>query len=145
MNRWFPRAHESTEFSYQIHRASFQFAGDTATIGQLPWALLTHVNVPAMGELIGGVIYGPEAFLKGIEAGLTSLAINPMNTAAANAAFEGAYAAAMAQRRTLGGNIINTTIENLNSPRGYSAMPWWGIGLRVAIDSFSALTAFAYD
>ncbi len=57
------------------------------------------------------VIYEPKA-MKGFEARVTSLAMDRMNTTAA-----------IARHRTLGGDMIDTTIEDLNSSRGYSAMP----------------------
>lgn len=137
------RAQGSTEFSYQIHEASFQFAGGNPTIGRLPWALLTAVDVPALGEQIGSVVYGPEAFVTGLAAGLEALAMDPLNTSGADAAFQRGYAQAMAQRHTLGGRLINATIENLNAPGGNLA--WWQLGLRYAIDATSWVTTPAYD
>lgn len=82
------RAQSSTEFSYQVHEWAFQLANDQATIGRLPWALLTTVNVPALGETIGSIGYLPAAFLNGLMAGMTQLAADPLHTAAANAAFD---------------------------------------------------------
>lgn len=139
------RAQSSTEFSYQIHRHAFRFAGDSATIGRLPWAILTEVNVPALGQLIGETIYGPEAFFAGIEAGLEHIARDPLDAGGANAAFDAAYNSVMSKKYALGGQIINWTIESTNAPGGYGDMPWWGIGLRVIIDGVSAFSPFCYD
>jgi hypothetical protein len=139
------RAQSSTEFSHQIHRAAFAFANDTVTIGRLPWAILTKVNVPALGQVIGRYAYAPEAFLAGLTAGMEQIAADPTNTSGANAAFDRAWELTMVQRFTLGGRIINSTIESTNSPHGPAAMPWWGVGLRWLIDAASWATAGAYE
>lgn len=137
------RAQDSTEFSYQIHEAAFQFAADQPTIGRLPWMLLTKIDVPALGEEIGSVIYGPEAFLEGCIAGMEALGADPMNTGRANAAFHFAYSASMRQKYTVGGRIINASIESLNSPD--ADMAWWQWGVRHALDAASWASAWAYD
>jgi hypothetical protein len=139
------RAQSSTEFSYRIHESAFQFANDQPTIGRLPWALLTMVDVPALGESVGGIVHAPEAFLAGLEAGLTSLALDPLDSARANAAFDRAWAVVMRQRHDLGGRLINWTIETTNSPYGGPGMPWYGRGMRAVLDAASWATWFAYD
>lgn len=139
------RAEGSTEFSYQIHVAAFDFANGVPAIGRLPWALLTHVNVPALGETIGDVIYMPQAMAAGIEAGLNQLALDPLNSEAANAAFNSAYAAVISQKYDVGGELINWTIETTNSPHGESALPWYGKVLRNGLDVISFMTYPLYD
>ena len=61
-----------TKQTKSLDRVIIRFAGDSETIGRLPWAILSVVNVPALGELIGSNLYGPEAFLTGILAGLAA-------------------------------------------------------------------------
>jgi len=139
------RAETSTEFSYQIHLAAFQFANGAETIGRMPWALLTHINVPAMGEALGEVIFYPRAFAAGLEAGLTQLAMNPYNQAGANAAFNRAFNLEMSRKYDLGGEIINWTIETTNSPHGPEALPWYGRVLRGGLDVLSWMTYPLYD
>ena len=139
------RAESSTEFSYQIHRASFSFANDVSTIRHLPWWLLTVIDVPALGERMGSVIYMPEAFIAGLEAGMTRIAQDPTDNAGAEAAFQSAYERALGQRHALGGRLINWTIETTNSPHGYTAPPWYGVGLRAVLDALSFVTWPAYD
>jgi hypothetical protein len=139
------RAEGSTEFSYQIHVAAFQFANGVQTISRLPWALLTHVNVPALGEAIGEVMYMPVAFAAGIEAGFNQLALDPMSNERANAAFNSAYNRVLSQRFDLGGEIINWTIETTNSPHGDSSQPCYGNVLRDGLDVLSFITYPLYD
>jgi hypothetical protein len=139
------RAEGSTEFSYQIHRASFSFANDVSTIRHLPWMLLTRIDVPALGQSMGSVLYSPEAFIAGLEAGFTRIAMDPMDSAGAEAAFQGAYARTMAQSNTLGGRLINWTIETTNSPHGYFAPPWYGVTLRTVLDALSFVSYPLYD
>jgi len=129
------RAQYSTEFSYQIHDVSFLFAGGQPTIGRLPWALLTKVNVPALGERIGSVLYMPEAFLAGLSAGLTTLGTYQVDGTSADSAFDRAYSQAMDQRHTLGARLINASIENLNPPGG--GLNWWQKAARTYIDAYS--------
>ena len=139
------RAESSTEFSYQIHRASFSFANDVSTIRHLPWWLLTQIDVPALGRSMGSVIYMPEAFIAGLEAGMTRIAMDPMDSAGAEAAFQSAYRRTLAQSDTLGGRLINWTIETTNSPQGYAAPPWYGVALRTVLDALSFVTYPLYD
>jgi hypothetical protein len=139
------RAESSTEFSYQIHRVAFSFANDVSTIRHLPWMLLTVVDVPALGRGMGSVMYQPEAFLAGLEAGMTRIACDPTDTAGAEAAFQRAYMHTMHQSETLGGRLINWTIETTNSPQGYTAPPWYGVGLRAVLDALSFVTYPLYD
>jgi hypothetical protein len=139
------RAQDSTEFSYQIHRAAFSFANDVSTIRHLPWTLLTVIDVPALGERMGSVLYQPEAFIAGLEAGMTRIAMNPQDTGGAEAAFQSAYQRTMSQRFDLGGRLINWTIETTNSPHGYTAPPWYGVGLRAVLDAVSFVTYPLYD
>jgi hypothetical protein len=109
------------------------------------WALLTHINVPAMGEALGEVIFYPGAFAAGLEAGLTQLAMNPDNQAGANAAFNRAFNREMSRKYDLGGEIINWTIETTNSPHGPGALPWYGRVLREGLDVLSWMTYPLYD
>jgi RHS repeat-associated protein len=128
------RAEHSTEFSYQIHKQAFQFSNDVATIGRFPWALLTHVDIPRVGENIGDVLYFPEAFWAGTVAGFNQLALNPLATDSADAAYDAAYSRTIAQKYSLGGRIINWTIEETNSPHGYSSLTWHGKIFRAWLD-----------
>lgn len=139
------RAESSTEFSYQIHRASFSFANDVSTIRHLPWMLLTQIDVPALGERMGSVVFAPGAFIAGLEAGFSRIAVDPTNSAGAEAAFQSAYQRELSRRHDLGGEIINWTIETTNSPHGYLAPPWYGVGLRTVLDALSFVTYPLYD
>jgi len=140
------RAASSTEFSYQIHESAFSFANNVSTIGRLPWTLLTAIDVPALGMDVGPYIYGPSAFVGGLEAGFQQFALNPTSPDMANAAFARAYAAALQQQsQTLGGRMINWTIENTNSPHGVWSLPWYGIGLRWTLNAISFVTYPFYD
>ena len=136
------RAENSTEFSYQIHRVSFAFANDVATIRHFPWMLLTVVDVPAVGDYLGAVYYQPDAFLAGLDAVARTGVTDPR---AATRAFVAAYSRTLDRRHHVGGEIINWTIETTNSPHGPSAMPWYGVGLRAVLDEFSRMTQFFYD
>ena len=139
------RATDSTEWAYQIHRSAFGFANDTETIGRLPWALLTHVDVPWVGEQIGSVIYQPEAYAAAMDAGFTQLAMNPLAPSDANAAFDRAHAQVMQKKHDLGGEIINWTIETTNSPHGFWSLPVHGMALRGLLDLASWVTTPIYD
>jgi hypothetical protein len=103
------------------------------------------VNVPALGEAIGEVMYMPEAFAAGIEAGINQLALDPMSNERANAAFNSAYNRVLSQRFDLGGEIINWTIETTNSPHGDSSQPCYGNVLRDGLDVLSFITYPLYD
>ena len=45
----------------------------------------------------------------------------------------------------VGGRLINWTIETTNSPHGYTAPPWYGVGLRAVLDALSFVTYPLYD
>jgi hypothetical protein len=141
------RAEESTEFSYKIHEASFDFADDSATIGRLPWWLLTKIDVPKLGESIGDLVYAPPAFAAGLDAAKRSFLFIPADPIAANRAFEVAYKAELSKRGKyeLGGKLINWTIETTNSPGGWGALPWYGVPLRAALDALSIISYPLYD
>ena len=90
-------------------------------------------------------MYAPEAFIAGLEAGMTRIAMDPTDSAGAEAAFQSAYQRTLAQSDTLGGRLINWTIETTNSPQGYTAPPWYGVGLRAVLDALSFVTYPLYD
>jgi RHS repeat-associated protein len=139
------RAQFSTEFSYQIHKQAFGFANGVPTIGRLPWALLTHVNVPRVGEHLGDFLYFPEAFGAGMLAGFGQWALDPINPESANTAFDRVFNLTMSKKYNLGGIIINGTIETTNSPRGVGALPWYGRRMRSILDDISVVTHPLYD
>ena len=135
------RAASSAEFSYQIHESAFQFANDVSTIGHFPWLLLTGVDVPAYGRIVGDWLYKPGAIFSGTGAGLSELAYTH-SYERANKAFSTVYSQELSKKDNLGCRVINWTIETTNSPHGVDALPWYGRLLRSALDEVSVLSRF---
>jgi hypothetical protein len=150
------RAASSTDFNFQLHQVVFQGANNVDTIGRLPWAMLTWVDVPATAEMltlplhtalgaVQGTIVGTEAALQaGFEALATTTSPEASNAAAARA-FSVAYSQAMESQRVQasqwGGWFINQTIEEVNPPSGQFSSH--GRVMRGYIDLYSwVLTPF---
>lgn len=138
------RARSSTEFSRQMHETCFRFAGGASTIGSIPWAVLTMIDVPVAEAHLRAAMAAPGAFFAALSAGMDVLARDPMATAAANAAFDTTYGRLTAVQSSPGSTIA-VTINTLNSPRGLSSLPWYGLGLRLLIDAASAVATPLFD
>jgi hypothetical protein len=94
---------------------------------------LSIVDAPSLGRSISEWVYTPGAIYAGMYAGFDSF-VRTYDVNGANQSFSSVYNQEMSKKDSLGGRIINWTIETTNSPHGFDSLPWYGKPLRAYID-----------
>lgn len=120
-------------FGYHLHESAFQLANKVSTIGCVPWMALSIVDAPSLGRSISEWVYTPGAIYAGMYAGFDSF-VRTYDVNGANQSFSSVYNQEMSKKDSLGGRIINWTIETTNSPHGFGSLPWYGKPLRAYLD-----------